>query len=647
MITLVCSKCKTMLPVEESKIGTRLFICPKCAEPLDTAHRGGEPQAPKLETSEDKTLAPDVSALYIQQKLKEVAAKRAQPISPVAPVMAPVAQVAQPVALSKSGFPKGVTWGGVAVVGVVIVAATYFATKPPATVPQPQAEVRNLAPEELPEVKNPKNEKKPTMSEPVTVASLIQTLKGGKHAERKKALSELSAKGPEARTALAVVLDMTKELDPELRTLAGETLNKMGPVSKEDVKIYAAALRDPSPELRIRSTVSLASLGKEAKGEIAFLRVLTLDENETVKASAEKAVRMVEEDLLENLIKGLQDKAPNVRVKSAQELSEMGGSAKPALPNLMESLGDKNAAVRLAVVEALLTIGPEAVMALGESLRDKNVDVRLEAIHVLGKMGPDARPVMSDLIAGLTEKNARVKDATLQSILKIGDYAIPYLVASLEREKAPAGQKPYIEALEKMGPDAAPFLKEALKMVKPDATTTALLKKVEASPPPVKLKLLTGQAGLYQGQLISWFNTTDADKNEFLGKEELARMLRGAGAKPHDHDGRKVTAKDFGKYPDYAFITRLDRDNDGKISRAEFDIWARDYAQMMKKDADDRAQIAKVQQKLAEKSLTQAMRQKTESALQQQWASYRNWRRMQGAVNHAEWMQRWVLTHVK
>src|ERR1700722_2497533 len=61
MIDLICPKCETKLPVAESKIGTRIFVCPQCLHPLEgPAVAAGPavtaPVTPKpapAETSED------------------------------------------------------------------------------------------------------------------------------------------------------------------------------------------------------------------------------------------------------------------------------------------------------------------------------------------------------------------------------------------------------------------------------------------------------------------------------------------------------------------------------------------------------------------------------------------------------------------
>lgn len=655
MIDLICPKCQTKLPVAESKIGTRIFVCPQCAHPLETPAPEIEPapvpSAP-IDGSEDKTMAPDASQAYVQEKLRLIAEKRAAKASqPQEAPQAPKKKTPPPV---KPGLPKGLLWAGAGAGGVlaatIIGVTVFFLTRGEKPAPPGPGISRNKD-----TVQDDANKKK--IEEPASLDALTKVLKDGSPSARKKALQELKGRGPEARPALSAVLDVLKDSDPELRTLAQETLAGMGPATKSDVPVFAAALRDPAPELRIHGAGRLAELGQEAKSELVFLRVLALDDNPQVQDAAQKSVLRIEEYLMASLTKGLQDKSAAVRGKSARELANMGEGAKVALPSLVEALADNNSAVRLAVLDVFVAIGPDAILVLGEALRDKNPQVRLTAINALGRMGPDARFVLPELINVTAGTDAKAKEETLQALARIGDYAIPYLIRALEREKNPARQKPLVEALERLGPSAAPALMTALKAAKPEVAKAAaqVIAKVESQPAPPPRKDHSGMTGLMQSQLRGWFNAADTNKDGFLDKDELAHAIRGAKAKAYDYtpDGKPAKQfgpRDFAKFPDYAFLCRLDRDNDGKISRAEYELWAYDYSEYMKKDKDDRDRITQAQNRLAERGISEGMRLQREAAVAQLWAAYQNGRSTQDAMNRnisqMQWLQRWTLNNL-
>src|SRR5262245_61524005 len=107
----------------------------------------------------------------------------------------------------------------------------------------------------------------------------------------------------------------------------------------------------------------------------------------------------------------------------------------------------------------------------------------------------------------------------------------------------------------------------------------------------------------YMSQFRSVFAAWDANKDNSLDKEELARAFLGANAKPYDDgetakdsDSQKDKPKaDYSNYPDYNFLVQLDANSDGKISKGEFDKWARDIAGQMKEQADAVKRIANAQ----------------------------------------------------
>jgi hypothetical protein len=100
---------------------------------------------------------------------------------------------------------------------------------------------------------------------------------------------------------------------------------------------------------------------------------------------------------------------------------------------------------------------------------------------------------------------------------------------------------------------------------------------------------------LYMARFRETFASWDRDKDGLLDKEELARAFRGPGAKPYDADKDKEATS----CPDYNFLVQLDTDGDKKISRAEFEAWARDCSVQLKRYNDTREDIRQIQAGLA------------------------------------------------
>ncbi len=90
--------------------------------------------------------------------------------------------------------------------------------------------------------------------------------------------------------------------------------------------------------------------------------------------------------------------------------------------------------------------------------------------------------------------------------------------------------------------------------------------------------------GILLGQLRTWFASWDLNKDGYLTKDELAKAFRGPYAKPFDAnvknkaDTSRTTRPVYENYADYQFLIQLDKNGDERISREEFEAWARDYA---------------------------------------------------------------------
>jgi hypothetical protein len=89
--------------------------------------------------------------------------------------------------------------------------------------------------------------------------------------------------------------------------------------------------------------------------------------------------------------------------------------------------------------------------------------------------------------------------------------------------------------------------------------------------------------GLILGQLRTWFANWDINKDGYLTKDELAKAFRGPYARPFDANAKnnnaaKTVRPTYENYPDYQFLVQLDKNGDERVSREEFEAWARDYA---------------------------------------------------------------------
>lgn len=126
------------------------------------------------------------------------------------------------------------------------------------------------------------------------------------------------------------------------------------------------------------------------------------------------------------------------------------------------------------------------------------------------------------------------------------------------------------------------------------------------------------------GQLRLLFADWDTNDDGYLDKKELAKGFRGKDAKPYDHTpsagkdktrNRSKTKAEYKKYPDYLFLVQLDEDGDKKISRKEWEKWAKGYATDLKNYFQTEERLQKAQARFAA-AKTASSRRRAQTYLQ-------------------------------
>jgi HEAT repeat protein len=127
----------------------------------------------------------------------------------------------------------------------------------------------------------------------------------------------------------------------------------------------------------------------------------------------------------------------------------MGPEAETAIPALLKSLQDPQAAVRKAAADALGNLGvaaKEAVPALATLLSDKESAVRGPAARALGRIGPEAKPAIRAL-AELLDDKTEYKEGVTMVYWAIGNPLEDFAKTLCVRDNA-------AEALRQIGPEA-------------------------------------------------------------------------------------------------------------------------------------------------------------------------------------------------
>lgn len=172
------------------------------------------------------------------------------------------------------------------------------------------------------------------------------------------------------------------------------------------------------------------------------------------------------------------------RISAIDNLRKMGSKAAPAVPFLVEILGDRGK-IGWAASEALAEIGSPAVESLIKALNDKRSCVRINAVRALSKISDPK--VEDNLLKALKDKNAWVRwGASSYLSDKATARAIPSLIKALRDEYSMVRQNA-ISALGKLKDPRAikpliAFLKEDDDILILDLAVQALL-QIKAKDP--------------------------------------------------------------------------------------------------------------------------------------------------------------------
>jgi len=288
---------------------------------------------------------------------------------------------------------------------------------------------------------------------------------------------------------------VTKKLTPiwfgMLLALAGSLVAAETPPAAETV---LKALRSPDADERIaagRALYDMTNLPVTAAGTL----VEGLgDPYFHVRIGSAAALVRLGEPAVPHLVRALTSANYHHRFGAAQTLGQIGAAAGPAIPALGKALSDEAPGVRIAVAQAIVSIGQseKIVPELVRALRDPIIGPL--AGQALGAVGKAAVPELLAVLQGADTNAADAAAVAIQAIGPDAAQATPALMVLFRRDMealrpevpkiGDAGlrrkrvlgfmsARPAHQALAKMGAAATPHLLELVKSRDPIALQCA------------------------------------------------------------------------------------------------------------------------------------------------------------------------------
>lgn len=180
--------------------------------------------------------------------------------------------------------------------------------------------------------------------------------------------------------------------------------------------------------------VAMDRMGILALGEsgsplgVAPLQILISKDHELAPLACQTLAKLGKTSRIP-LEKALEHKDAQIRAAAALALGEL--ALKVSAPALVRTLADDTPEVHEAARASLTRLGQAAIPALKKALNQREWQVRREAAKALGAM--EQTDILPDLVKRLMDSDTEVQLALTQALLNFGTQALPALLNGLEK----------------------------------------------------------------------------------------------------------------------------------------------------------------------------------------------------------------------
>jgi len=241
---------------------------------------------------------------------------------------------------------------------------------------------------------------------------------------RLEAVEALAAIGPAAAPAVAGLVVALKDKEAKVRAASALALGKIGPGAKRASRALGDALRDGDAEVRRQSAGALGEVGPAAAGGVpALLRGIDGNDADLTRLCVQALGLIGPETktIMPALEAQLKSANRDVREAAIRAVGNMGAEARRAVPGLMNVVVvEQHEELRKAALDALASLGEEAVPDVAKALKDERTAARLQACAILARIGPAAKKAAPALTAALKDKSPEVRAGAAAAIGALG-----------------------------------------------------------------------------------------------------------------------------------------------------------------------------------------------------------------------------------
>ncbi|MHB8901279.1 MAG: HEAT repeat domain-containing protein [Thermoguttaceae bacterium] len=264
--------------------------------------------------------------------------------------------------------------------------------------------------------------------------------------------------GPDAKEAVPQLVKLLASENPGLQREAIMALGAIGPDARPAVAPLSALI--DSPVNAVPAIYALGNIGnvpaevnsklaEKADGDDPILKTVSAWALARLHPADERFARRA----VKLLVDSLRSEDPAVRVAAAEALQTLNADPAIVRPIMLEALEKADEETTIAMLDAMVALGPEIVPQLVAAL--KHQKARHYVCYVLGELGPGAAPATEALAGLVGDADETTQNEAAFALAEIGpdaSAAVPALQKALESEGPVRFAAAY--ALGRIGPKA-------------------------------------------------------------------------------------------------------------------------------------------------------------------------------------------------